>query len=66
MTVGYIYKISFLNEKHYIGLTQISIEQRTKEHKTYTKSGNTRYVYNALRKYKMIDTLRIRYLARFL
>jgi len=59
MTVGYIYKISFPNEKHYIGLTQTSIEQRTKEHKTYTKSGNTRYVYNALRKYKMIDTLEL-------
>ena len=59
MTGGYIYKISFPNGKHYIGLTQTSIEQRTKEHKTCTKSGNTRYVYNALRKYEMVDTLEL-------
>jgi len=59
MTGGYIYKISFPNGKHYIGLTQTSIEKRTKEHKTCAKSGNTRYLYIALRKYEMVDTLEL-------
>ena len=59
MTFGYIYKISFPNEKHYIGQTQTSIEQRRKEHKYSAKSGNTRYLYNALRKYEMVDSLEL-------
>ena len=59
MPFGYIYKIVFPNGKHYIGLTTTSLEQRTKEHKKYAKSDNTRYLYNALRKYDMVDTLEL-------
>jgi len=58
MPFGYIYKIVFPNGKHYIGLTT-SLEQRTKQHKCRAKSDNTRYLYNALRKYDMIDTLEL-------
>ena len=36
MSCGSIYKISFPNGKHYIGLTT-SLEQRTKEHKKMRK-----------------------------
>ena len=54
-----IYKIAFLNGKHYIGLTTTSLEQRTKQHKCRAKSDNTRYLYNALRKYDMIDALEL-------
>ena len=59
MTCGYIYKIVFPNGKHYIGLTATSLEQRTKEHKCCAKSGNTKILYKALRKYDMIDTLEL-------
>ena len=59
MTCGYIYKIKFPNGKHYIGLTSTSLEQRTKEHKTCAKNGDTRCVYNALRKYNMVDTFEL-------
>ena len=59
MTVGYIYKIHFPNEKHYIGLTTTSIKQRTREHKKSAKNGDTRCVYNAIRKYEMVDTLEL-------
>ena len=59
MPFGYIYKIVFPNGKHYIGLTTTSLEQRTKEHKCCAKSGNTKILYKALRKYDMIDTLEL-------
>ena len=59
MSFGSIYKINFPNGKHYIGLTTTSLKQRTKEHKTTAKSGDTKCVYNALRKYDMVDTLEL-------
>ena len=59
MTRGYIYKIVFPNEKHYIGLTTTSLEQRTKEHKYRAKGGDTKCLYNALRKYEMVDTFEL-------
>ena len=59
MTFGYIYKIVFPNGKHYIGLTTTSLEQRTKEHKYRAKSGDTKCIYNALRKYDMVDTFEL-------
>ena len=55
---GYIYKIVFSNGKHYIGLTT-SIERRTNEHKICAKNGDTRCLYNALRKYDMVDTFEL-------
>jgi hypothetical protein len=59
MTFGYIYKIQFPNGKHYIGLTTTSLEQRTKEHKYCAKSGDTKCLYNALRKYNIVDTFEL-------
>lgn len=59
MACGYIYKILFPNGKSYIGLTTTSLEQRRKEHATSAKSGDTRCLYNALRKYGMADTLEL-------
>jgi hypothetical protein len=59
MPFGYIYKIVFPNGKHYIGLTTISLEQRTKEHKRCSKSGGTNCLYKALRKYNMVDTFEL-------
>jgi len=59
MTGGSIYRIPFPNGKWYIGLTMNSLEQRTKEHKYSAKSGDTRYLYNALRKYEMVDILEL-------
>jgi hypothetical protein len=59
MTCGYIYKIVFPNGKHYIGLTTTSLEQRTKEHKYRAKGGDTKCLYNALRKYEMVDTFEL-------
>jgi len=59
MTNGFIYKIVFSNGKHYIGLTTTSLKQRTKEHKFCAKNGDTRCLYNALRKYDMVDTFEL-------
>jgi hypothetical protein len=59
MVCGSIYKIQFPNEKHYIGLTTTSLEQRTKEHKYLAKMGDTKYLYKALRKYDMVDTFQL-------
>ena len=59
MTFGYIYKIVFPNGKHYIGLTTTSLEQRRKEHKYCAKSGDTKCLYKALRKYEMVDTFQL-------
>jgi hypothetical protein len=59
MTCGSIYKINFPNGKHYIGLTTTSLEQRTKEHKKSSKSGDAKCIYNAIRKYEMVDTLEL-------
>ena len=59
MTYGYIYKISFPNNKVYIGLTSTSIEQRHKEHKSCVLGGSTLLLYNALRKYDMIETFEL-------
>ena len=58
MTCGYIYKIQFPNGKHYIGQT-ISLEQRQYQHRWHAKNGGTKYLYNALRKYKMEDTVEL-------
>ena len=55
MVFGTVYKIVFPNGKHYIGITVRELEQRKKEHKRYAKNGDTTYVYNALRKYEMMD-----------
>ena len=59
MSFGYIYKIVFPNGKHYIGLTTTSLEQRTKEHKCLAKNGDTKCLYNAIRKYDMVDTFEL-------
>ena len=59
MPFGYIYKIVFPHGKHYIGLTSTSLKQRTKEHKCSAKSGNTKCLYKALRKYDMADTFEL-------
>jgi hypothetical protein len=56
---GSIYKINFPNGKHYIGQTTTSLEQRTKEHKRTAKNGDSKCVYNAIRKYEMVDTLEL-------
>ena len=58
MSCGSINKISFPNGKHYIGLTT-SLEQRTKEHKQSAKSGSSKYLYNSIRKYNMVDNLEL-------
>ena len=59
MTYGSIYKIEFSNGKHYIGLTTTSLDQRKNEHKKSAKNGDTRCLYNALRKYNMVDTFEL-------
>jgi hypothetical protein len=59
MSYGSIYKIVFPNGKHYIGLTTTSLEQRTKEHKCLAKNGDTKCLYNAIRKYDMVDTFEL-------
>ena len=59
MTFGIIYKIVLPNGKHYIGLTTNSLSKRRKEHKHTAKSGDTRCLYNALRKYDMVDTFEL-------
>ena len=60
MSFGYIYKIVFPNGKHYIGLTTISLERRRSQHKCCAKNiNNTQYLYNALRKYEMVDTFEL-------
>ena len=58
MSYGSIYKISFPNGKHYIGLTT-SLEQRTKEHKIKAKSRTNIYLYRAIRKYNMVDNIEL-------
>ena len=59
MVYGYIYKIGFPNGKVYIGLTTRTLRRRKTEHKWEAKNGNPRYVYNAIRKYNMVDTLEL-------
>uniref|UniRef100_A0A6C0HYK8 GIY-YIG domain-containing protein n=1 Tax=viral metagenome TaxID=1070528 RepID=A0A6C0HYK8_9ZZZZ len=59
MTIGFIYKIVFPNGKHYIGLTTTSLNQRRKQHKICAKNDHTKCVYNALRKYDMVDTFEL-------
>jgi hypothetical protein len=59
MSCGYIYKIQFPNGKHYIGLTTTSLKQRKGGHKIYAKNGDKRFLYNALRKYNMVDTFEL-------
>jgi predicted GIY-YIG superfamily endonuclease len=59
MPCGYIYKIQFPNGKHYIGLTTTSLENRKKQHRYAAKKCGTKYLYNALRKYKMEDTFEL-------
>ena len=59
MTFGSIYKIQFPNGKYYIGLTTTSLEQRKQQHKYCAKRGETLCLYNALRKYDMVDTFEL-------
>ena len=59
MPYGFIYKIVFPNGKHYIGQTKRLLKHRQKEHRYDAKKGDTRYLYNALRKYDMEDTLEL-------
>ena len=59
MSYGYIYKITFPNGKCYIGLTAKTIEQRWKGHNGHAKAGDTKCLYNALRKYDMVDTFQM-------
>jgi hypothetical protein len=59
MSFGSIYKIPFPNEKHYLGLTTTSLEQRRKEHKKCAQSGDARCLYNALRKNDMVETFEL-------
>lgn len=56
---GYIYKIEFPNGKHYIGLTTTSLKIRQSQHKKCAKGNDTQYLYNALRKYKIVDTFEL-------
>ena len=58
MYSGFIYKISFPNGKHYIGLTTTSLETRKQQHKSCAKN-DTKCVYNALRKYDMVDNFEL-------
>jgi len=59
MTYGFIYKIPFPNGKHYIGITTTSLKQRQNQHKQCAKNGDTKCLYNALRKYKIVDTFEL-------
>lgn len=59
MYCGSIYKIQFPSGKHYIGLTKTSLKQRRKEHEQLAKNGDTRCLYNALRKHKLVDTFEL-------
>lgn len=59
MPFGYIYKIVFPHGKHYIGLTTTSLEQRQKEHNGCAKGCDTKCLYNALRKYEMVNTFEL-------
>jgi len=59
MVFGSIYKIVFANGKHYIGVTINSLKKRKSQHKHDAISGNTKCLYNALRKYNMIDTFEL-------
>jgi len=59
MSCGSIYKIPFPNGKYYIGLTTTSIEQRTKEHRKSVKNGDNKCLYNAIRKYDMINNFKL-------
>jgi len=59
MSFGYIYKIVFPHGKHYIGLTTISLEHRRSQHKNLAISGDTKCLYNALRKYEMVNTFEL-------
>jgi hypothetical protein len=59
MICGYIYKIIFPKEKHYIGLTTTSLKRRQEQHKQCAKQGDTKCLYNALRKHDMVDTFEL-------
>lgn len=59
MIFGSIYKIVFANGKHYIGQTITSVKQRKRQHKHDAISGKTNILYNALRKFKMVDTFEL-------
>jgi hypothetical protein len=52
---GIIYKILFPNGKTYIGITTCDLQKRQNEHKSAAKSGKSQLVYNALRKYNMLE-----------
>ena len=59
MSVGSIYKIEFPNGKHYIGLTTTSLEKRKIQHKCNANIGETTCLYNALRKYDIVNTFEL-------
>jgi hypothetical protein len=58
MSRGSIYKI-VINGKHYIGLNTTSLKQRKNEHRQCAKNGDKRCLYNAIRKYDMVDTFEL-------
>ncbi len=59
MSCGSIYKIPFPNGKNYIGLTTTSLEKRKREHKKCAKSRSNQCLYNAIRKYDMVDNFEL-------
>lgn len=52
---GKVYNIPFPNGKHYVGITTCAIKKRENEHRCAAKSGASQVLYNALRKYNMVD-----------
>lgn len=59
MSCGSIYKIVFPNGKHYIGITTVSLKHRRYQHKHCALNDDTQCLYNAIRKYDMIDTFEL-------
>jgi predicted GIY-YIG superfamily endonuclease len=52
---GIVYVIRFPNGKCYVGITVKSLNVRENGHRCAAKSGKTQIVYNALRKYNLVD-----------
>tara|TARA_B100000424_G_scaffold187099_1_gene145357 strand:+ start:4142 stop:5440 length:1299 start_codon:yes stop_codon:yes gene_type:complete len=63
MIYGHIYKITFPNGKYYIGLTSRTLEKRWNQHNWCAKSTKKKHkknlLYNAIRKYNMIDNFQM-------
>ena len=56
--IGLVYQIIFPNQKHYIGQTKNSLEERRYQHARDARTKETE-VYKAIRRYDMIDTFRL-------